>query len=132
MHPEIWTTGVAWIGITDLELLYEESMPHFKATLEQQLGDPEENADLWQDRSPISHVDEMTAPVFVVHGVNDPRCPISQARVFRDALQDRGWEEGPEGDFEYEELEAEGHGSSDVEQKVRAFGLIGEYLERRL
>ncbi|NHX36876.1 MULTISPECIES: S9 family peptidase [Halolamina] len=132
MHPEIWTTGVAWIGITDLELLYEESMPHFKATLEQQLGDPEENADLWRDRSPITHVGNMQAPVFVVHGVNDPRCPISQARTFRDALRNRGWEEGPDGDFEYEELEAEGHGSSDVEQKVRAFGLIGEFLERRL
>ncbi|WP_435119017.1 S9 family peptidase [Halolamina sp. C58] len=132
MHPEIWTTGVAWIGITDLQLLYEESMPHFKATLEQQLGDPEENEALWRERSPITHVDNMEAPVFVVHGVNDPRCPISQARVFRDALQERGWEEGPDGDFEYEELEAEGHGSSDVEQKVRAFGLIGEYLDRRL
>ncbi|MFW5935533.1 MAG: alpha/beta hydrolase family protein, partial [Halolamina sp.] len=132
MHPEIWTTGVAWIGITDLELLYEESMPHFQAMLEQQLGDPEENAERWRDRSPITHVGNMQAPVFVVHGVNDPRCPISQARTFRDALQERGWEAGPDDDFEYEELEAEGHGSSDVEQKVRAFGLIGEFLERRL
>jgi dipeptidyl aminopeptidase/acylaminoacyl peptidase len=132
MHPEIWQTGVAWIGITDLQLLYEESMPHFKATLEQQLGDPEENADLWRERSPITHVENMEAPVFVVHGVNDPRCPISQARTFRDALLDEGWEMGPDGDFEYEELEEEGHGSSDAEQKVRAFGLIGEYLNRRL
>ncbi|GAB7094786.1 S9 family peptidase [Halolamina litorea] len=132
MYPEIWATGVAWIGITDLQLLYEESMPHFKATLEQQLGDPEENEDLWRERSPITHVGSMEAPVFVVHGVNDPRCPISQARTFRDALLERGWEEGPDGDFEYEELEEEGHGSSDAEQKVRAFGLIGEFLERRL
>ena len=132
MHPEIWKTGVAWIGITDLKLLYDESMPHFKATLEQQLGDPEENAALWTERSPITHVGEMQAPVFIVHGVNDPRCPVSQARAFRDALQDRGWEAGPDGEFEYEELEEEGHGSSDAEQKVRAFGLIGEFLERRL
>ena len=132
MHPEIWKTGVAWIGITDLQLLYDESMPHFKATLEQQLGDPEENEALWTERSPISHVGAMQAPVFIVHGVNDPRCPVSQARVFRDALEERGWEAGPEGEFEYEELEEEGHGSSDAEQKVRAFGLIGEFFERRL
>jgi len=39
---------------------------------------------------------------------------------------------GPDGDFEYEELEAEGHGSFDAEQKVRAFGLIGKFLDRRL
>ena len=87
---------------------------------------------LYRERSPITHVGNMTAPVFVVHGVNDPRCPVSQARTFRDALLERGWEEGPEGDFEYEELAEEGHGSADAEQKVRAFGLIGEFLNRRL
>ena len=132
MHPETWAAGVAWIGITDLNLLYEESMPHFQAMLEQQLGDREANADLWTDRSPIAHVENMRAPVFVVHGVNDPRCPISQARTFRDALLDMGWEQGPDGDFEYEELSDEGHGSSDAEQKVRAFGLIDDFLARRL
>jgi dipeptidyl aminopeptidase/acylaminoacyl peptidase len=132
MHPEVWKTGVAWIGITDLHRLYEESMPHFKAILEQQLGDPEENAALWTQRSPITHVEQMAAPVLVVHGVNDPRCPISQARLFRDALLERGWTEGADGDFEYEELTDEGHGSSDTEQKVRAFTLMDDYLDRRL
>ncbi len=129
-YPDLWTTGIAWIGITDLPRLYEESMPHFQATLEQQLGDPEENAALWQERSPITHVDELVAPIFIIHGVNDVRCPISQARLFRDALLERGWEEGT--DFEYEELGEEGHGSTDVDQKLRAFSLLGDYLDRRL
>lgn len=132
MHPEEWTTGVAWVGMTDLHLLYEEGMPHFKTGLEQQMGDPEENHDLWRERSPVEHVENVTAPVGIVHGVNDPRCPISQARVFRDALEERGWEAGEDGDFEYYELSEEGHGSSDIDQKIRAFRIMEDYLERRL
>jgi dipeptidyl aminopeptidase/acylaminoacyl peptidase len=132
MHPGPWATGVAWIGITDLHRLYEDDMPHFKHQLRQQMGDPEDDHDLWRDRSPVEHVDGMEAPVYIVHGVNDPRCPVSQARLFRDALEERGWTEGSDGDFEYEELSEEGHGSTDVEQKVRVFRLLGDYLDRRL
>lgn len=131
-YPEFWTTGVARVGITDLPMLYEEMMPHFKSVLEEQLGDPEENAELWRDRSPITHVESMTKPVQMIHGVNDPRCPISQARGFRDALEERGWTEGEDGDFEYVELGSEGHGSTDIDQKIRSFRLLCEYLDRRL
>ena len=129
-YPELWATGIAWIGITDLHRLYEDSMPHFQTMLEQQLGDPEENHDLWRDRSAITHVDAIERPIFMVHGVNDPRCPVSQARIFRDALEERGWTEGAE--FEYEELGEEGHGSTDTDQKLRTFSLLGDYLDRRL
>lgn len=130
-YPSLWTAGVAWIGITDLPALYEESMPHFQSMLEQQLGDPEANADLWESRSAITHVENIQARVFVIHGVNDPRCPISQARRFKSALEERrGWTEGE--DFEYEELSEEGHGSTDVSQKIRAFELLGDFLDRRL
>ena len=131
-YPDRWATGVAWIGITDLLAMYDESMPHFRAMLEEQLGDPEENEPLWRDRSPITHVENLAAPVFIIHGVNDVRCPISQARLFRDALEARGWREGRDGEFEYEELGEEGHGSTDQRQKLRAFELLGDYLDRRL
>lgn len=131
-YPDLWTTGVAQVGITDLRQLYENSMPHFQSVLEQQLGDPEENAEFWRERSPITHVENIQNPIFIVHGVNDPRCPIDQARVFRDALLDLGWKEGEDGDFEYEELGAEGHGSTDIDQKIRRFEMIDDYLDRRL
>jgi dipeptidyl aminopeptidase/acylaminoacyl peptidase len=130
MYPELWATGVAIVGMTDLEALYEESMPHFKTTLEQQLGDPEENAEFYRERSPVTHVEEVERPICMVHGVNDPRCPISQARIFRDALEERGWEEGEA--FEYHELGEEGHGSTDTEQRIRQYDILVDYIEERL
>ncbi|MBS3789215.1 prolyl oligopeptidase family serine peptidase, partial [Candidatus Bipolaricaulota bacterium] len=84
----------------------------------------------WRDRSAIEHVERMKRPLLIVHGVNDPRCPIEQARIFKEKLEDRGWKEGE--DFEYEELGEEGHGSTDIRQKIRVFKIMENYLGRRL
>ncbi len=129
-YPELWTTGIAWMGITDLHRMYEEGMSHFQTGLKEQMGDPDENYELWRDRSPIEHLENIKRPILIIHGVNDPRCPIEQARIFRDALEDIGWEKGKE--FEYEELGEEGHGSTDVNQKIRVFKILEDYLDRRL
>jgi len=130
MHPDPWAAGIAWIGITDLPALYEESVPRFETTLERYVGDPEENEAPWRERSPVEHVDGVEAPICILHGENDPRCPVSQARRFRDALRARGFE-APE-EFEYTELGEEGHGSTDLDRKVRGFELLADYLDRRL
>lgn len=128
-YPRLWSAGIAWVGITDLHKLYEDSMPHVRAVLEEQLGDPEEDGAFYRERSPITHVEDIEDPLLMVHGENDPRCPLNQARRFRDALVERrGWTEG--GEFEYVELTEEGHGTTDLDQKVRAFEIIDEYLDR--
>jgi dipeptidyl aminopeptidase/acylaminoacyl peptidase len=132
MHPQPWAAGVARVGMTDLLQLYEESMPHFKSGLEDMLGDPEENEEFYRDRSAINHVENVQGPIYIIHGVNDPRCPISQARLFRDALEEQGLSEGEEDDFEYTELGEEGHGSTDIDQKIRSFELLADFLDRRL
>lgn len=129
-NPELWSTGVAYVGITDLLRMYEDSMEHFKYFLRQQMGDPQQNEELWKERSPISYVNNCQPPLLMVHGVNDPRCPVSQARLFKEALEQRGWEDGKE--FEYVELGEEGHGSMDVEQRVNLYRLLDDYLDRRL
>lgn len=131
-YPDLWAACVAWVGMTDLQALYEESMAHFQTELEKQLGNPEENADLWRDRSPITHVENAEVPVFIVHGVNDMRCPISQARSYRQALEARGWTEGTDGEFEYLEFDTEGHGSTDTDYLLQTFDRVGDFLNRRV
>ncbi|PSP19830.1 S9 family peptidase [Halobacteriales archaeon QH_10_67_13] len=129
-YPELYAAGIAWIGMTDLGALYEESMPHFKTALERYLGDPEDNAELYRERSPVTHAENLAAPLCIIHGVNDSRVPIEQARLFRDRLEELGYEAGA--DFELNELGAEGHGSTDIDQKIRAFGLLADFLDRRV
>jgi dipeptidyl aminopeptidase/acylaminoacyl peptidase len=132
-YPELYAAGIAWIGVTDLVDMYENTMPHFQTELmEKYLGTPEENPDLYRERSPIEYVENLDAPLLMVHGVNDSRVPVSQARLFRDALRDAGFEAGEDEDFEYVELGEEGHASSDIDQKIRLFRILDDFLQRRL
>jgi len=132
-YPDLYDAGIAWIGLTDLEEMFETTMPHFRTELmEKYLGTPEENPDLYEERSPITYADNLDAPLLLVHGVNDRRVPVSQARLFSDALDELGYEEGEDGDYEYRELGEEGHASSDQDQKLRMFRLLTEFLDRRV
>ena len=130
-YPDLYDASVAWIGLTDLDDMYENTMPHFRTELmEKYLGTPDENPDRYRERSPVEYVENVDAPMFLVHGVNDRRVPVSQARIFRDALDDAGYDEGD--DYEYEELGEEGHASSDQDQKLRMFRLLEDFLDRRV
>lgn len=129
-EPTLWAAGVAWAGITDLLSLYEEVSPAYRSFLRTQMGDPEENRSLWRQRSPLTRIDEQERPIMIAHGQNDPRCPVSQARKYRDALEDRGWTAGD--DFEYLELESEGHDTSSKSSKVRLFNEMIEFLNERM
>jgi dipeptidyl aminopeptidase/acylaminoacyl peptidase len=132
-YPDLYDAGIAWIGVSDLPDMYENTMPHFRTELmEKYLGTPEENPDLYEERSPTTHAGNVSAPLFVVHGVNDPRVPVSQARLFRETLEEAGFEAGQDADFEYEELGAEGHASTDIDQKARTFRLLDDFLDRRV
>ncbi|WP_135805284.1 S9 family peptidase [Halorussus marinus] len=132
-YPDLYAGAAASVGLTDLEDMYENTMPHFRtALLETNLGTPETNPDLYRERSPVEHAQNLSAPLLMTHGVNDRRVPVSQARIFRETLLDLGYEEGEDGDFEYHELGEEGHGSSDIDQKIRSLELLDGFLDRRI
>jgi dipeptidyl aminopeptidase/acylaminoacyl peptidase len=53
-------------------------------------GDPQENYDLWYERSPFFFLDRITAPVQLICGAHDVRCPASESVQARDALLAQG------------------------------------------
>ncbi len=132
-YPDLYDAGAAVVGFTDLVNFYENTIPQLKTGfLEKHLGTPGENPDLYRRRSPVEHVENLSAPLLMIHGVEDRRVPVSQARRFRDALIDHGREEGPDGDFEYHELDEQGHLTSSVDHRIRSLELLDEFLDRRL
>ncbi|MEZ3145356.1 prolyl oligopeptidase family serine peptidase [Halobaculum sp. MBLA0143] len=132
-YPDLYDAAVTSVGLSDLVDMYENTMPHFRTELMvKNLGTPDENPTLYEERSPVEHVENLDCPLLIVHGVNDPRVPVSQARILRDALEESGFEAGSDGDFEYEELGEEGHGSSDIDQKIRSLELLDDFLDRRI
>ncbi|WP_277555458.1 prolyl oligopeptidase family serine peptidase [Halobaculum limi] len=129
--PDLYDAGISWVGVSDLFDMAENTMPHFRSELMvKYLGEPDDNAALYEERSPVTYAGNLAAPLLIVHGVNDRRVPVSQARIFRDALDDAGFDEGD--DYEYEELGEEGHGSSDIDDKIRSLELLDDFLDRRI
>ena len=69
LYGDLYDASIAWIGLTDLADMYENTMPHFRTELmEKNLGTPEENPELYDERSPVNYVDEVSAPLLMVHG----------------------------------------------------------------
>ena len=113
-------------GITDLVTFLETTSRWRRQRRVQEYGDPEEDEEFLRAISPLSNVDRIQAPVLVVHGENDPRVPVSEARQLVSALE--------EDDHPVETLvfEDEGHGLSDRDNRVEMHRTVLSFIDEQL
>lgn len=90
-HPELWSLGIAMVPVADYVAAFEDEMEPLKA-FDKALfgGTPEEIPEVYRERSPITYVERVRVPVFMLAGENDPRCPIRQIDNYLDRLRDLG------------------------------------------
>jgi dipeptidyl aminopeptidase/acylaminoacyl peptidase len=112
-QPERWAAGIAEVPVADYLAAYEDEMEGLRA-YDRALfgGSPEEVHDVYVRSSPITYVDAVAAPVLVVAGANDPRCPIRQIDNYLTRLEELGKE------HEVYRFDA-GHGSLVIEETIR-------------
>ena len=79
----------------------------------------------YERSSPLTHVEAVRAPVLLLAGANDPRCPIRQIDNWLAAAQERGK------DVEVYRFDA-GHGSLVVDERVRQVRAELEFVTRVL
>ncbi|MGH8890401.1 MAG: prolyl oligopeptidase family serine peptidase, partial [Acidothermaceae bacterium] len=113
VRPESWSVGVAGVPVADYIAAYEDEMEALRA-FDRSLfgGPPDEMPDSYRRSSPITYVDDVRAPVLVLAGANDPRCPIRQIDNYLARLSARG------ALHEVYRFDA-GHGSLVVEERIR-------------
>ncbi|MDD7941532.1 prolyl oligopeptidase family serine peptidase [Actinomycetospora lutea] len=89
-QPERWAVGCAGVPVADYLAAYEDEMEPLRA-FDRSLfgGAPDEVPDRYREASPLTWVDAVRAPVLVLAGENDPRCPIRQIDNYLDALDER-------------------------------------------
>jgi dipeptidyl aminopeptidase/acylaminoacyl peptidase len=111
--PERWTAGVAAVPVADYVTAFRDEAPSLQA-FDRSLfgGSPDEAGDLYVERSPLTYVDRVRAPVLILAGDNDSRCPIQQVLNYVEALTARG------GEVEVYRFDA-GHGSMVIDERVR-------------
>ncbi|HEY2194730.1 MAG TPA: prolyl oligopeptidase family serine peptidase [Actinomycetospora sp.] len=93
VQPERWAAGCAGVPVADYVAAYEDEMEPLRA-FDRSLfgGSPTEVGERYRSASPLTYLDEVSAPVLVLAGENDPRCPIRQIDNYLDGLAARGRE----------------------------------------
>ncbi|GAA1942814.1 prolyl oligopeptidase family serine peptidase [Amycolatopsis minnesotensis] len=112
-QPGRWTAGVAGVPVADYVAAYEDEMEQLRA-FDRALfgGSPEEVPAVYRECSPLTYVDAVAAPVLVLAGDNDPRCPIRQIENYLDRLAAR------EVRYEFYRYDA-GHGSLVIAETLK-------------
>ncbi|MGZ4506255.1 MAG: prolyl oligopeptidase family serine peptidase [Blastococcus sp.] len=120
-QPERWAAGIGEVPVADYLAAYEDEMEGLRA-YDRALfgGSPDEVHDVYVRSSPLTYVDAVAAPVLVVAGANDPRCPIRQIDNYLEALEAGGKT------FEVYRYDA-GHGSLVIEETIRQVELALDF-----
>jgi dipeptidyl aminopeptidase/acylaminoacyl peptidase len=125
-QPERWAAGVDIVGISDLVTFLEQTSPWRRAFREREYGSLEHDRDLLRELSPITHVERMRAPLFIIHGANDPRVPLGEAEQIHAVLQARGVRS------ELLVYHDEGHGLAKLANRIDAYPKVAAFLHEVL
>jgi dipeptidyl aminopeptidase/acylaminoacyl peptidase len=125
-YPELFVGGSAVVPFLNWFKSHKDSREDLKHWNIENMGYPEDNAQLWHDRSPYFFLDKVNAPVQMICGENDPRCPASDSLDARDKLVELGKE------VELHLYKGEGHSFLKIENVVDAEVKRLEFLERVL
>ncbi|HEY9497807.1 MAG TPA: prolyl oligopeptidase family serine peptidase [Terrimesophilobacter sp.] len=90
VSSEVFACGVSYYGVADLRALAEDTHDFEARYLDGLVGALPEAADLYRDRAPINRVDDLSCPVLLLQGLDDPVVPPSQSEAFRSALMRKG------------------------------------------
>lgn len=89
-YPDRWAGGSAVVPFLNWFTAHANSRPDLQHWDLENFGDPEENYQLWYERSPYFFLERVKAPVQLICGANDPRCPASESVQAHQALEALG------------------------------------------
>ena len=113
-RTDTFAAGVSSFGVAELEQLRLDTHDFESRYIDGLVGPYPERRDLYIDRAPLSHVDQLEVPVLLLQGDEDRIVPPSQSELFRDALAAKGIPHA------YLLFEGEQHGFRRAETIVRA------------
>jgi prolyl oligopeptidase PreP (S9A serine peptidase family) len=90
LRPDLWAGGMAAVPVCDWTMLYEDSPATraYAAALLQ--GTPDDRPEQYRASAPLTYVDRVDAPVLILYGHNDARCPARQVEAYIDGLRAGG------------------------------------------
>jgi dipeptidyl aminopeptidase/acylaminoacyl peptidase len=90
-YPGLWAGGMGCIAVADRALQYKYSSDKHKGYIAGLFGGtPDEKPDQYRKSSPTTYVERVNAPVLLIQGRNDTRCPARQVEVYEEMMRAPG------------------------------------------
>jgi dipeptidyl aminopeptidase/acylaminoacyl peptidase len=124
--PDLWAAGIPIVPFVNWFTEIENEDPVLRQGDLATMGDPQKNKALYEERSPINFIEKIKAPLLLLAGGHDPRCPKSETLQVVDAIRKRG------GSVDYKIYENEGHGFARVDNQIDAYKRIADFLLARV
>jgi dipeptidyl aminopeptidase/acylaminoacyl peptidase len=125
-QPERWAAGIEAVGIASLVTFLQNTSDYRRAAREREYGSLAEDTDFLLEASPMTHIDHIRAPLFIQHGRNDPRVPVSESEHIHSVLTQKGIF------CELLVFEDEGHTVEKLPNRIETFTRMTAFLDRVL
>lgn len=127
--PDLFACAVSVVGPSSLGTLLKSVPPYWApmgALWRTRVGDPETEAAFLRSRSPLYKVDQITIPILIAQGANDPRVKQAESEQIVAAMKERGIA------HEYLLFPDEGHGFAKPENQLRYAAAAERFLAQHL
>jgi len=124
--PDLFCAGVEIVGIVNLESFLERTSPWRRALREAEYGSLAHDRETLRALSPIHRIDQVRVPLFVGHGVNDPRVPYEEATQVVEALAARGIP------HQLLSMADEGHGAVRWQNQLKLYSAVQQFLHEHV
>lgn len=124
-YPERWAAGVDVVGIANFITFLENTGDWRREHREAEYGSLDEDREFLADISPINNIEDIRAPLLVLHGANDPRVPVGEAEQI-------AAEAAKHVPVEKIVFEDEGHGFAKLENRITAYRAVVDFLDDHL
>lgn len=129
--PELYAAGFDIVGPSNIITLLNSIPPYWapmKKIFDVRVGDMDDPEELkmLEEQSPLNYAENITKPLFVVQGANDPRVKVAESNQIVVALRDLGR------DVEYMLAEDEGHGFAGLENRLAMFYAMEKFFADHL
>ncbi len=125
-HPDGWACGSALMPFLNWFTEIKNEREELRFWDIENMGDPEKDEERLHNASPIFYIDKIKAPVLLLAGANDPKCPMEESQQAKDELAKLGRP------VELKVYIDEGHGFRKTRNRVDAYSSIIGFLEKNI
>ncbi|MCL5037964.1 MAG: S9 family peptidase [Chloroflexi bacterium] len=124
-YPDLFAAGIDSVGMSNLVTFLQNTKEYRRKLREVEYG-PLTDKEFLLSVSPITKVNDISAPLLIIHGENDPRVPVGEARQISEIIKKKG------GTVELLVFPDEGHGTKKHGNVVMEYQKIADFLEEVL